>query len=115
MLPARRQVIVHHVEGLAVNPFNEPRQDDCICAVINIRKGYRVRAAQMQERTECTNPDPARNTVLAIAINAAWSDYHVWNSALFSVLGDDFLLFDLSKAISLSAEFGMLINRTRFV
>src|SRR5712664_4352253 len=73
-LAAGRQIVVHDIEHLAIDPLLQSRQCNRLGTVIDVRERYRVCTAQMQKDTKRTNAHPAGDGLLAGAINVSGPD-----------------------------------------
>src|SRR5208337_1556938 len=109
------KIIVDGVKNLAIDSSDQASQDDRLCTVVDVREGYGIGAAQMQEEAERSEADPTGDLRLASAIDTTRSDYNVWDAIVSSVFDDDLLLLDLCKAISVAAELRMLFDGAGFV
>src|SRR6266481_7077160 len=69
----------------------------------------------MQKDTKCVNSHPARDGLVARAINVSGSDDHVRNSKSFCIFFDDFVLLDFSEAVRFPSEFGASLNGARLI
>jgi hypothetical protein len=114
-LAACGQVIIDDVENFTLDSFYQTSQDDRLRAVFDMRERYCVRAAQMEEEPECSEPDPACDLTLACTIDAAGSDHDVGNAKVLGVGGDKLLLFELGKAVCIPTQVGVLLDWAGFV
>src|SRR6266851_5005579 len=69
----------------------------------------------MQKDTECIYTDPASYGVVTRAINISGSDDHVRNPEPFSVLSDNFVLFDFREAVRFPSELRARLNGATLV
>src|SRR5262249_6425120 len=114
-LAARRQIIVHDVEYLAIDSILQSDECDRLCTVVNVRERDRVRAAKVQKDTKRPDPHPARDADFSGAIDGPRPDDDIWDTESVTILHDDFVLFDFREGIGVVPEFGMSFNWARLI
>src|ERR1700732_1044299 len=114
-ITAGGQVIIHHVKNLSIHTFHQPSQHNSFRTVIEVRKRYGVRAAEMKERSECADAHASGDVTLHSPIDAARSDQHIGHSSIFAIFGHELLLPDFREAICVAAKLWMIFDRTGFI
>src|SRR5271157_5171356 len=69
----------------------------------------------MQKDTKRTDPHPARDALMAGAIDIAGPDDDVRDPKLLTILRDNFVLFDFGETIGVPTEVGTSLNRARLI
>src|SRR5256886_8911264 len=107
---ARRQIPVHDLEDRPRPTRPQAGQHDRLGAVVYVRQGDWIRAAQVQEKPERRDTDAVRQRLVAGAVHGAGSDGHVWNAELLSVFRHDLVLLGLAVHVWLATFRGLRLK-----
>src|SRR5215475_2275430 len=114
-LTAGRQVVVDHVEHMALDAFEQACANDRVGAVADVRERNPVPAAQMKEDAERSDSDSTRDVGFARSIHRTWAQSDVREATLGRVLGDELILLQLGESIRLCAGDVIAFNGARLV
>src|SRR5436190_21854028 len=114
-LSARRQVVVDHVENLAIHSWRQARQHDGLRTVVHIAQWHRIAAAQMQENAERVDPHSPGDPGIARAVYISGSHDDIRKAKALAVIDHQLVLFHLRETVRVATQLWPLLNRTGLV